>query len=294
MQCAGCGLEMEEGIPGRPRKWCVECARRRAVEVAKKWARENPGRVRAARQAREAADPEKTAAKRRAKYERVKADPVRMARVLEQQRERRLANPRPRSVPRRAEGTLLECTACRAMLPRGVFENAGGGRPRGRCPECDRGRVVMKRKARGEAVEKLRVDLVAKLREKQTDRWGQLKCALCGRVIGPGDRYHVDHIIPVARGGRHEEGNLQLTHPGCNLRKGARIQEVPRGSFKQPGEGYEDVRRGREEPEGQGQVESGQHVGQWPGADQGGGEGGPSVELGVQEPADAGGAGPIE
>jgi 5-methylcytosine-specific restriction endonuclease McrA len=196
------------------------------------WQKANPGRVREARQAREEADPVKTSERRRRKYERVKADPVRLERLREQQRARRLAKPRLRE-PRRAEGTLLECRACKRMLPRGVFENAGGGRPRGRCPECDRGRVVMKREARGEASGRLPVDLVARLKGRQTDALGQLKCALCGRVIGPGSVFHVDHIIPVARGGKHEEGNLQIAHRQCNLKKGASLPaadvQVPRG-----------------------------------------------------------------
>jgi 5-methylcytosine-specific restriction endonuclease McrA len=42
----------------------------------------------------------------------------------------------------------------------------------------------------------------------------------CGRSILSG--YHIDHVIPVSRGGLHEIGNLQLLTPRCNLRKGAR------------------------------------------------------------------------
>lgn len=35
----------------------------------------------------------------------------------------------------------------------------------------------------------------------------------------------LDHIIPLARGGTHEQSNLQWTHLRCNLRKGARLTD---------------------------------------------------------------------
>lgn len=45
-------------------------------------------------------------------------------------------------------------------------------------------------------------------------------CALCGGWMF--DTPHVDHVVPLSRGGAHVEGNLQLTHAVCNLKKGAR------------------------------------------------------------------------
>ena len=45
-------------------------------------------------------------------------------------------------------------------------------------------------------------------------------CAIC-RCKLPAS-YHVDHITPLARGGRNEKTNLQLLCPPCNLRKSAR------------------------------------------------------------------------
>lgn len=48
-------------------------------------------------------------------------------------------------------------------------------------------------------------------------------CALCGNRL-PEDAadIHVDHIVPVARGGTSDPENLQAVCAGCNLRKGAR------------------------------------------------------------------------
>ncbi len=46
------------------------------------------------------------------------------------------------------------------------------------------------------------------------------KCAICKCTLLK--NYHVDHIIPLARGGRHESSNVQLLCPSCNVRKSAK------------------------------------------------------------------------
>lgn len=52
-------------------------------------------------------------------------------------------------------------------------------------------------------------------------------CALCANPIDstlawpdPASR-SVDHIVPLSKGGTHEQSNLQWTHLVCNLKKGA-------------------------------------------------------------------------
>lgn len=46
-------------------------------------------------------------------------------------------------------------------------------------------------------------------------------CGICGEpVVGA---FHVDHIIPLSKGGSHSYDNVQLAHPTCNLRKGASL-----------------------------------------------------------------------
>lgn len=46
------------------------------------------------------------------------------------------------------------------------------------------------------------------------------RCAFCSTSLRNG--YHVDHITPLARGGKHESGNVQLLCGPCNLRKSDR------------------------------------------------------------------------
>lgn len=47
------------------------------------------------------------------------------------------------------------------------------------------------------------------------------QCAYCG--VSLGTDYHVDHVIPVSRGGRNSVGNLLLACPTCNLSKGDKL-----------------------------------------------------------------------
>ncbi len=44
------------------------------------------------------------------------------------------------------------------------------------------------------------------------------KCACCRTSLAGG--LHIDHVIPVALGGRHEDSNIQLLCPTCNCSKG--------------------------------------------------------------------------
>ena len=57
----------------------------------------------------------------------------------------------------------------------------------------------------------------------QRDNW---TCQLCGVDLKdrPGE-IHVDHIVPLARGGLHYRANLWTTCQTCNLSKGAKLVE---------------------------------------------------------------------
>ena len=46
-------------------------------------------------------------------------------------------------------------------------------------------------------------------------------CAICGLEIVRSNR-SVDHVVPKSRGGKNRVGNLVMSHPACNARKGDR------------------------------------------------------------------------
>jgi 5-methylcytosine-specific restriction endonuclease McrA len=71
------------------------------------------------------------------------------------------------------------------------------------------------RRRKGRKIGRLPYGTIPKLREAQKNR-----CAICSASLKHGD--HLDHILPLARGGRHEPGNLQLLCPPCNLHKSDR------------------------------------------------------------------------
>lgn len=47
------------------------------------------------------------------------------------------------------------------------------------------------------------------------------RCAYCGRGESDGVKLHIDHLVPVARGGRSELDNLVTACQDCNLGKSA-------------------------------------------------------------------------
>jgi 5-methylcytosine-specific restriction endonuclease McrA len=56
------------------------------------------------------------------------------------------------------------------------------------------------------------------------DREKLLENMVCGICLLPIEaEFHIEHIIPISKGGAHTQENLQLAHPVCNLRKGAKL-----------------------------------------------------------------------
>ena len=53
------------------------------------------------------------------------------------------------------------------------------------------------------------------------------RCVLCGRTANDGVVLHVDHILPIARGGKTEKSNLRTLCEYCNLGKSAKYD--PKG-----------------------------------------------------------------
>ena len=60
------------------------------------------------------------------------------------------------------------------------------------------------------------------------------KCRYCGSSPLDGARLHVDHIVPVSRGGSNDEGNLCAACSDCNHGKGNRFCEEPPSRIAAP------------------------------------------------------------
>lgn len=65
--------------------------------------------------------------------------------------------------------------------------------------------------------QKLIAAFVRKIRKTRA-----LRCYYC-RQETPGRTAHVDHVVPIARGGAHDVGNLCAACPKCNLSKSSKM-----------------------------------------------------------------------
>lgn len=72
-----------------------------------------------------------------------------------------------------------------------------------------------KRARRAKAPGTYKVDDILAIKARQRHR-----CAYCRKRLD--DRFHIDHIVPIALGGTNWPRNLQLTCPPCNLGKSAK------------------------------------------------------------------------
>jgi len=52
----------------------------------------------------------------------------------------------------------------------------------------------------------------------------RVRCYLCGKLIPKGHR-HVDHIVPLSKGGTHRPSNLAVACDICNMRKHDKLPE---------------------------------------------------------------------
>jgi 5-methylcytosine-specific restriction endonuclease McrA len=105
-------------------------------------------------------------------------------------------------------------------------------------PERNVARVKGWRKANPEKTKVLRVVGAARRRTRKEGNGGDIEaasalirewrgrrafvCAYCGRRF-PVSKLHVDHVIPVSKGGQHDPKNLATSCGRCNIRKGAAL-----------------------------------------------------------------------
>lgn len=176
---------------------CRECAK----AYSREWRRQNPDRVRAQNVAWYAANRERH--RERVKVWRLRnpaADKAIMARY--------------RDDPKRREVARLATREWRVANPDLVAEWLANNQDKVRAKSN-------RRRARKFAATVGDVDL--------NDLWVDCDgiCPLCSEPIARDQKWphplsaSLDHIVPLSKGGTHEQANLQWTHLVCNIRKGA-------------------------------------------------------------------------
>jgi hypothetical protein len=87
-------------------------------------------------------------------------------------------------------------------------------------PERSQSIDAKKRAARNKQIAETQVELID-YREiiAEYGMW----CHICDTAIESRDDLHIDHVIPLSRGGSHTKDNLKPSHALCNLKKGAKV-----------------------------------------------------------------------
>jgi 5-methylcytosine-specific restriction endonuclease McrA len=117
--------------------------------------------------------------------------------------------------------TEKKCTRCKEFRPLPEF-GVSRGRWDGLNPNCKRCQSVLSavnEHRRRNAPGKFTADDITRLYEQQ-----QGECVYCS--VGLSSGYHIDHIIPIAKGGTNYPDNIQLLCPKCNLKKNAKMPDV--------------------------------------------------------------------
>ncbi len=78
---------------------------------------------------------------------------------------------------------------------------------------------------------KLLLSIIQSVYEDNIKQYGTLTCYLCLKPIVFG-KDHLDHKIPISRGGKNEYENLAVACQKCNLRKYNKTDEEFRKGFK--------------------------------------------------------------
>lgn len=203
--------EQAERARQRAREWYA-ANKDRAIANVKRWQDENPEKVSAykakhaeanreynAQRAREyrANNPEK---RRQTVKAWAAANPERIAEIQARYRQRNAAL--------RAE----RFRAYRQANPEKVSE----GMKRWRQENKDKCRVYEANRRAQKRGGSLSPDVVQNLMRLQRG-----KCACCHKDLGKSG-YHLDHIMPLAKGGTNTDDNVQLLCPACNLSKHAK------------------------------------------------------------------------
>lgn len=157
---------------------------------------------------------------REAAYAALKADPVRLARYAATSAARYQRNKERLSEKRRARYAANRDAVLaqnQAWHEKNLERHRELCRRWARCnPEAARALVARRRALLLQVGGVYGKNDIAAMRQAQADR-----CTTCATGLAAG--YHVDHVIPLSRGGSNWPSNLQLLCPTCNRRKGAKL-----------------------------------------------------------------------
>jgi hypothetical protein len=84
-------------------------------------------------------------------------------------------------------------------------------------PDVRRAQEQRRRAREAQAGGTISASDLADIRAAQTDSKGRLICWRCGKPIKSNP--HLDHWIPLAKGGTNDAGNLHYMHAKCNMTK---------------------------------------------------------------------------
>jgi 5-methylcytosine-specific restriction endonuclease McrA len=115
---------------------------------------------------------------------------------------------------------ISECRRCGRLICPHCWEDYAGFPLCTKCAESDR---------REKAARALRKEATLSPRQRQ-DAYEKFErsdkiCGICGEKILPGEAMHIDHILPVSRGGTNDTANLRVVHASCNQSKGHKTDE---------------------------------------------------------------------
>lgn len=108
------------------------------------------------------------------------------------------------------------CPKCDLVKPSIEFYRYPDGRFSGYCKRCDHARRLKYENTRRARKVQAFVEVVDPAVVAKRDR---LRCHICKRKIG--GTFHLDHVVPLSKGGAHSYSNVKLAHPHCNVQKGA-------------------------------------------------------------------------
>lgn len=83
-----------------------------------------------------------------------------------------------------------------------------------------------RRRAAIRGVESEKVDRLAIIERDER------RCYLCGRENLKNHEIHLDHVVPIARGGSHTAQNLRVACAPCNMTKGASMPSEEAGTIQ--------------------------------------------------------------